>query len=456
MIATPDPAEGGTLGLPTEVTDVTTADSGRPAPRPRPPVPSPMPSPAEGNAHPWGRVDEQGVVYVQDAEGERAVGEYPDATPTEALAYFERKYADLAAQVRLLEQRAQGGASPADVARGVERLREALASPNAVGDLEALRRRLDALGGTVEDLSAKQTEEHRAQVDAARAEREAIVAEAEALAARDPATVQWKATSQALDALFTRWQEAQRSAVRLPKSEANALWTRFRTARSSIEGQRRAYFAELDSTQKDVREVKERLVQRAEALQSGSADAIGTYRNLLEEWKHAGRAGRKVDDALWARFRAAGDALYAARAAEHQAQDEEHGENLTAKLALLDEAEPLLQATDAARARRTLTDIQRRWDAVGRVPREQVRPVENRLRRIEQAVKSLEQEDWRRSNPETKALSEGLAAQLTSAIDRLESELADARASNDAKAIKAAEDALAARRVWLDALSTGR
>jgi len=204
------------------------------------------------------------------------------------------------------------------------------------------------------------------------------------------------------------------------------------------------------------REAKERLAERAEALQSGTGDVISTYRGLLDEWKRAGRAGRKVDDALWARFRAAGDALYQARAAEHQAQDAEFGDNLQAKLALLEEAEPLLQATDAAAARRTLTDIQRRWEAIGKVPRDQVRVVEDRLRRIEQAVKSLEQEHWRRSNPETKARSEGLAAQLTSAIDKLESELAEARASNDARAIKAAEDALAARRVWLDALSTGR
>ena len=46
--------------------------------------------------HPWGRVDETGAVYVRTPDGERVVGEYPDATPEEALAYFERKYADLA------------------------------------------------------------------------------------------------------------------------------------------------------------------------------------------------------------------------------------------------------------------------------------------------------------------------------------------------------------------------
>ena len=403
-------------------------------------------------AHPWGRVDEHGVVFVFDRDGERQVGEYPDAPVDEALAYFERKYTDLAAQVSLLEQRARRAAAPADVAKAVAKLTETLETANAVGDLQSLRNRLAALGGAVEDLSAKRSEEHKAQVEAARADRLAIVVEAEALAARDPSTVQWKATSQALDALFARWQEAQRSSTRLPKSESNELWKRFRDARSTIETQRRAYFAELDSTQGAAREAKERLVQRAEALSSSSGDAIGEYRALLEDWKHVGRAGRKVDDALWARFRAAGDALYQAKAAVQREQDAEYGDNLTTKLALLDEAEPLLKATDATTARATLTSIQRRWDAAGRVPREQLRTVEDRLRRIEQAVAALEQEHWRRNNPETRARSEGLAAQLNSAIEKLENELTAAREAGDPKRIKDAEDALAARRIWLDAI----
>jgi hypothetical protein len=405
---------------------------------------------AEASAHPWGRVDEHGVVFVRDRDGERQVGEYPDATADEAIAYYERKYTDLAAQVTLLEQRAHRGAPPADVAKAVHRLSEALETANAVGDLEALRRRVAALGGTVDDLSAKRSEEHKAQVEAARADRVAIVEEAEALAARDPATVQWKATGQAMDALFTRWQEAQRSSTRLPKSESNELWKRFRDARSHIDAQRRAYFAELDQSQSAAREAKEGLVQRAEALAGSSGDAIGEYRSLLDQWKAAGRAGRKVDDALWARFRAAGDAIYQAKAAVQAEQDAEYGDNLKVKLALLDEAEPLMKATDATSARQALTSIQRRWDAAGRVPRDQLRPTEDRLRRVEQHVAQLEQDHWRRTNPETKARSEGLAAQLTSAIDKRE--LDEARAAGDAKRIKEAEDALNARRIWLDAI----
>lgn len=404
------------------------------------------------STHPWGRVDEHGAVFVRDHDAERQVGEYPDVDPAEALAYYERKFQDLASQVALLEQRARRGAPPADVAKAVRRLTETLEAPSAVGDLQALRDRVTALTGTVEDLTAQRSEEHKAEVEQARTERIAIVVEMEALAGRDPATVQWKATSQTVDALFARWQEAQRTGARLPKGESNDLWKRFRDARASIDSQRRAYFSELDATQGAAREEKERIVARAEALAGSGGDAIGTYRSLLDDWKRAGRAGKRVDDALWARFRAAGDAVYSAKAEEQAVQDAELGGNLEAKLSLLEEAEPLLQATEAQSARSRLTAIQRRWDAAGRVPRDQVRHVEDRLRKIEQHVASLEQEHWRRTNPETKARSEGLASQLTSAIAKLESELEDARSAGDARRIKDAEDALNARRIWLDAI----
>ena len=227
---------------------------------------------------PWGRVDEAGVVYVRDGDGERQVGEYPDATPEEALAYYGRKYADLAAQVGLLEQRARRGAPSADIARAVDRLTMTLETANAVGDLGALRDRVAALTGTVSDLSAKQSEEHRAEVEAARADREAIVAEIEALAARDPATVQWKATTASVEALFARWQDSQRASARIPKGEANELWRRFRAARATIDTQRRAFFAQQDATQKDARQLRAGRASRSGPSRTGCAASSSTSR----------------------------------------------------------------------------------------------------------------------------------------------------------------------------------
>ena len=107
----------------------------------------------DSEQQPWGRVDETGTVFVRTSDGEREVGQYPDATAEEALAYFERKYADLAGQVGLLEQRVRRGAPAADVAKAVTSLRESVAGAHAVGDLDALARRLEALSGTTKELT---------------------------------------------------------------------------------------------------------------------------------------------------------------------------------------------------------------------------------------------------------------------------------------------------------------
>jgi hypothetical protein len=409
---------------------------------------------ANGETTSWGRVDDDGTVYVRDGDGERVVGQYPDATPEEALAYYERKYTELAGQVGLLEQRVRGGAKATDVAKAVAHLSESVATANAVGDLGSLRERLEKLGGSVGELTEQQAADARAATEAALAERHAIVEAAEALAAQEPGRIQWKQTTAELDALFARWQTAQKDGPRIPKSEGDALWKRFRSARAMLDGHRKTFFAELDDQHKEARSRKQRLVERAEALAPKGAAAIPDYRRLLDDWKLAGRAGKRADDALWTRFKAAGDVLYAAKAEADAVENEAFAANLEQKLALLTEAEQLLEVTDRDRARKALTDIQRRWDAIGKVPRDAIRPVEDRLRKVETHVRKLDEDHWNRTDPEKQARSEGLAAQLSASIEKLESELAQARTAGDAKRIAEAEDKLAAQRVWLDAIGS--
>jgi hypothetical protein len=401
---------------------------------------------------PWGRVDDDGTVYVREADGERAVGQYPDATPAEALAYYERKFTELAGQVTLLEQRIKRGASAGDVVKTVTHLRQQLVEPSAVGDLEALRTRVSALDSTVDELTQQQSAEAQQALTEAVAHRTALVVEAEALAAQDPARVQWKQVTASIDDIFARWQKHQQDGPRIPKGEGNDLWKRFRAARTTIDQHRKAFYAELDATHRDARQRKQALVESAEALAPKGVDGIPAYRGLLDDWKRAGRAGKKYDDALWAKFKRAGDVLYAAKS-EVVAQDAaEYDANLAQKLELLTEAERILTVTDRVPAREALTSVQLRWDEIGRVPREQVRVVEDRLRKVESHVRQLDEQFWEKNNPERQARSQGLASQLHDAIVKLEDELATAEASGDARRVREAREALDARKVWLDAL----
>ncbi|MFC5338345.1 DUF349 domain-containing protein [Leucobacter denitrificans] len=401
------------------------------------------------NETPWGRVDEDRTVYVREGDSERAVGSFPDGTPEEALAYFERKFSDLEGQITLLEARINRGTADASVASTVAKLQEQLVEPAAVGDIDSLRSRVTKLTEKAAAFGEKQQQERDAAREEAVAKRESIVAEAERLAGQPEQSVRWKETSTAFEQLFTDWQAAQRSGPHLPKSQADALWKRFRAARQSFDTARRSHFSQMDANNKDVKSRKEKIIASAEALANKGVDGIPAYRNLLDEWKQAGRASRKLDDQLWARFKAAGDVLYQAKAAETAQTNEEYAANLVAKQAIIDDAQPILELTDPSAARKQLTAIQLRWDEVGRVPREALRDIEGKLRRVEDHVKSLEDEHWRKSNPETKARSEGLRGQLEASIAELESEI---EAAKDSKARTAAEEKLATQKSWLAAL----
>jgi len=444
-------------------------------PKPTPPVPAPprVPMPprtpvaavaaatpvapvAAADSADWGRVTEDGTVEVREGEEWRVVGQYPDGTPDEALAYFVRKFDDLAFKVHTLEQRHQtGGASASDLTNQASKLVAEVTGAAAVGDLASLQSRLSALTETLAEAREAEAKQAKELVDAAIAERTIVVESIEAIAARDLTKVQWKQVTEEVSTLFDTWQAQQQTGPRLPKGISQQLWKRFRDARSVVDKSRRAFYADLDETHKASRDRKNQLIERAEALAPKGVDGIPAYRGLLDDWKAAGRAGRKADDALWARFKSAGDALYAARAEQSAAEEAESAPKIEARKALLDEAKAVADESDIKRARALLTRIQRQWDEVGRIfPRDQERALDDKLRVIEQALKSREEVDWKRNNPETKARANDMSQQLQDAIEKLESELSAAEKSGDKKAAKQAADALEARRAWLGALGS--
>jgi hypothetical protein len=392
----------------------------------------------------WGRVAEDGTVYVRTGDGERAAGSYPGAGPDDALAYFVRKFDELEGQVLLLEQRVEaGGVSPKDAETSIGHLREMLADAHAVGDLAALARRLD---GLVERVASRRKEADAARAAAreqTRAVKERIVAEAEGLAE----STEWKKSGDRLRALLDDWKKAPR----LDRKTDDALWKRFSHARTSFDKRRRTHFAELDTQRSTAAERKEQLIREAEELSSSTdwGPTARRYRDLMSEWKAAGRARRDIEDQLWARFRAAQDAFFAARTGVFTARDADLAVNLERKTALLAEAEALLPVTDVRAARGALRSLHDRWEAAGHVPRADRDAVEGRLRKVDEAVRSAEETEWKRSNPEARARAEATVTQLRASIDSLDAEASAADSSGEtAKAVKARE-AAAARREWL-------
>lgn len=405
-------------------------------------------------ARKWGRVEGDGHVFLTVDGEEHPVGQYPGVSEDEALAYFARKFEDVVAQISLLEQRVSSHAAAGDIRKAAGHLRAQLAERTVLGDIRGAETRLDALEAALVEVEAEQKAEHERARAEELANREAIVAEAEAIAGQDPLRTQWKTSGARMNELFDAWKNSQKSGLRLGRAAEDALWKRFRAARTQFDRHRRAYFSQLDSANAAAKSVKEQLIAEAEALQTSTewGYAAGEYRRLMDEWKAAPRANRKEDDALWSRFRAAQNVFFEARKAANEAIDREFSENLTVKEALLAEAQQLLPIKDVAAAKKALQSIRDRWEDAGKVPRADMGRMEAGLRKVEDAIQHADNENWRRTDPEIQARTDSALSQLEASIASLRDDLAAAENSGNARQAAKAREALEAREAWLETL----
>ena len=394
---------------------------------------------------PWGRVAEDGTVYVRTADGERSVGSYPAGTPEEALEFFTKRFEELAGKVHLLEQRvASGLLGPEEAGSSVKALREQVVDAHAVGDLTSLAGRLDALAPVIAAQRSARREERAQKAAESKAEKEKLVAEAERLAE----STDWRNGANRLRELLATWKELPR----LDRATDDALWRRFSTARTTYTRHRKAHFAEEHERRDGARVIKERLAKEAESI-SGSTEwgpTAGKYRDLMREWKAAGPAPREVDDQLWQRFRGAQDAFFGARDAANAELDQEFAANATAKEEILVEAEKLVPVQDLEATKKTFRGLADRWDAAGKVPRERMKDLEGRMRAVEQAIRAVEDDQWSRSDPEKSARADDMIGKLEAGIAETQAKLDKAIAAGDARRTKDLESELANKQAFLD------
>ena len=395
----------------------------------------------------WGRVAEDGTVYVRTADGERQVGSWAAGSPDEALAYYQRKFDGLKVEVDLianrLKQSGPAAPSPKDALEKIGKLREQISGAAAVGDLDGLLARLDGLVELAEQRRAEHRAAREQQQADARAAKQALAEEAERLAA----STDWRVAGDRMKVLLDEWK----AAPRLDRKTDDELWHRLSQSRSAFAKRRKQHFAELDQQRVQIRAHKEQLIAEAEALQDSTDwnPTAGRYRDLMGEWKTAGRAQRDVEDELWKRFKAAQDTFFAARNAVLDERSGAERENLAAKEQLVTEAEALLPITDHRAARTTLRSINERWEAIGAVPRDARQRIEGRLHTVDRAIADAEAAELSRKDPEKRARAEATVEQLRTAIEKLRGQAEKARAAGQDKKATDAEASIAARQEWL-------
>ncbi len=396
--------------------------------------------------HPWGRVDDEGNVHLRTSDGERVIGQWATGSePAEAIAFYARRFEALEVEVELLEKRLTSGAlAPRDAVTSLEKARENVVGAAALGDLAALEARLTALEPQIDKVREERKAAREAEQAVAETRKTEIVDEAEKIAAGND----YRKGADRLSALLDEWK----SLPRLSKSADDALWHRYSAARTSFMRQRKTFFAEQDEQRAQAKKVKEKLIAEAEALSSSTnwGETAGAYRDLMSRWKAAGSAPRNVEDKLWKRFRAAQDVFFQARQEANAALDAEFAVNAEVKEKLLVEAEALLPITNLDAARSALADIADRWEAAGKVPRARISELEGRLRKVEQAVRSAGEQEWKRTDPEKSRRADDMIGKLERAIAETSEALSKAETAGDTKKVADLTAKLESHRAFLD------
>lgn len=432
---------------------MTTTPTPKPGPRPGPrpgPTPSARPQAAprtstvSNDPKKWGRIEADGSVYVITASGERLIGSWQAGTIEEGFAHYGTRFDDLATEVELLENRLKAHPDDAATIRAnAETIRQSLPTATVIGDLDSLDKRLGSIITDSEAADEKVKAERAERRAAAIARKEALAAEAEEIGENSE---EWKTAGDRLRDILEEWKPIRG----IDRKTDDALWKRYSRARDAFNRRRGSHFAELDRNRAAARKRKEEIVARAEELKDSREwnDTARAFRDLMAEWKQAGRAPRDLDDKLWKAFKAAQDHFFSARNAETEERDREFLDNATAKQALIDEYDPLINpANGLDEARAKLRELQEKWEQIGYVPRGQVREFENKIAALEKRVTEAADAQWRRTDPAAQAR----AAQFTAKVDEFNAQADAAEAQgNTSKAEKLRAQA-AQWQEWADA-----
>ena len=410
-----------------------------------------------GDPAKFGRVGEDGTVYVITPTGDRAVGSYPGKTADEALAYFVKKFEMAASEVALLAARIRSGAMvPSDAHEAVNKLRTQISELNGVGDLVNLAQSLEKIPaliteheGAYQARKAAQNAEREVRKVEAAAIKEKIVVEAESLID----SVAWKVTTARLKELLDDWKKAPR----LDKKVDAALWKRFSSSRNKFDKRRRTHFSNLDSEQKIVASTKESIVKEAESL-ANSREWLNTakkYKELMNKWKAAGRGKKSTDTALWNRFKTAQDTFFKAKNADMDKRKGSMVENLAKREAMIVEFEALLPITDFKSAKKKFYDLMGKWQKIGMTDRKKRASFDSRIKKVEDEINELERNFARKSDPSAKAQANKVVQGLAEAIENYEKQAAKAEAAGQTAKAMVAREAAAARRGWLEEAQKG-
>lgn len=251
------------------------------------------------------QIDVKGNIWVRGGRffAGRVVGKVGGEDGEAVIGMLVDRFQALEDRWDLLEKEVAGSHNMVRRLKSLRSFIHWVEGAKAIGDFEAL---LENASGELERIES--------QLAAGRADKEQLIVETERIADSNS----WRSTAERMAQLMELWKQAGAGGG----AEDEALWQRFKTARSRFFDRRSEHAAKLKQSRHAGEQAKEDLIAQAGAL-AGSTDWDATFEAmqvLMEQWKAAPSAGRRQDEELWQRFRAAREPFFEARKANFAQQ----------------------------------------------------------------------------------------------------------------------------------------
>lgn len=168
----------------------------------------------------------------------------------------------------------------------------------------------------------------------------------------------------------------------VPPQHNKTLWANYNALLDRYYDHRSIYFELKELDMKKNLEAKQDLCLQAEELAKSDNlnESIKKLNELHEEYKHIGPIPKEVQEETWQRFKSASDDIYQKRKDYYSQLKEEFKDNLDKKTTLSDAVQPYAdyesdKISEWNAKTKELLDIQKQWDAIGSMPKENAKEV---------------------------------------------------------------------------------
>lgn len=250
-----------------------------------------------------------------------------------------------------------------------------------------------------------------------------------------------KATKK-MNELMDEWKKSGRAG----NEKDDELWAQFSAARKTFFDRKNQYYDELNKKFAESKEVKTKLVEEAKKLQDSEQwqKTSQKLKDMMDQWKAAGHAGKEFENSLWEDFNAARQVFYDRRAAYYEELHKQQDINFEQKMALVNQAKGIVNSKEFTRENtETMKELSTEWKKVGSCGKEKENTVWKEFRAVNDEyfdglTKFNEQkhEDWKKRMNDSKANKQSQIDNQKRQIARLQDDLNGLISEDQAAGIK--------------------